>query len=166
AGASLQGGAMDLDLDVDGPVERLVTTGPITVSNTKLAAFDLGSKMAVVAAFAGVPRSVDTAIQRFSSTLRVAPNGIRADALELIVPTIGRLTGSGTVGASGALDFKMLAQLAGSSGIAGTVSRVTTLGHPESGMPFLVAGTTSSPTFAPDLSATIRGAVNKENAAK
>src|SRR5262249_39118122 len=113
AGASLQGGAMDLDLDVDGPVERLVTTGPITVSNTKLAAFDLGSKMAVVAAFAGVPRSVDTAIQRFSSTLRVAPNGIRADALELIVPTIGRLTGSGTVGASGALDFKVLAQLAG-----------------------------------------------------
>ena len=66
----------------------------------------------------------------------------------------------------GALDFKMVAQLAATTGVAGTVSRYTSLGHPEQGTPFLVRGTTSNPTFAPDVGAAVRGVVNKENATK
>lgn len=166
AGASLEGGTLDLDLAVNGPIDRLVTTGPIKMSNTRLKGFDLGSQMAMVAAFAGIPRSADTSIQNLSSTVRVAPEGIRADALDLVVPAIGRLTGSGTVAAQGALDFKMVAQLASTSGIAGDVARIASLGHPENGTPFLISGTTSSPRFAPDVSGTVRGLVNKENATK
>src|SRR5258708_36841706 len=101
-----------MGLELSGPLDRLVTIGPVRGSDMRLRGFDLGSKMAVGAAFAGIARSADTAIQALSSTVRVAPEGIRADALELIVPAVGRLTGSGTVASQGALDFKMVAQLA------------------------------------------------------
>jgi len=166
AGASLEGGTLDLNLEVNGPVDRLKTTGPIRMSNTKLKGFDLGSKMAALGAFAGLPRGVDTTIQTLGSTLTVSPDGIRADALELIVPSIGRLAGGGTIAAQGALDFKMLAQLAGSTGLAASVTRVTSLVRPEGGTPFLILGTTSNPRFAPDLAGAVRGVVNKESATK
>jgi AsmA protein len=166
SGASLDGGTLDLDLDVNGPVDHLVTTGPIKMSDTQIKGFDLGSKLGAIGALAGLPNVGNTKIQTLASTVRVAPDGIRVDALDLIVPSIGRLTGSGTVAPQGALDFKMVAQLAATTGVVGTVSRMTSLGHPEQGTPFLVRGTTSNPTFAPDVGATVRGVVNQENATK
>jgi AsmA protein len=166
SGASLEGGTLDLDLDVNGPLDHLVTTGPIKMSDTQIKGFDLGSKLGAIGAFAGLPSVGHTKIQTLGSTVRIAPEGIRVDALELVVPTIGKLTGNGTVAPQGALDFKMVAQLAATTGLAGSVARMTSLGHPEQGTPFLVRGTTSNPTFAPDLNATVRGVVNQENATK
>ena len=166
AGASLEGGTLDLDLDVNGPIDRLTTTGPIKMSNTRLKGFDLGAEMAVVAAFAGIPRSADTAIETLSAKVRVSPGGIRAEALQLVVPAIGRLGGTGTIGPQGALDFRMLAQLTSSSGIARDVARITSFGGPGAGTPFLVTGTTSAPLFAPDVSGVVRGMVNQDTATK
>lgn len=166
SGASLEGGTLDLDLDVNGPVDHLVTTGPIKMADAQIKGFDLGSKLGAIGAFAGLPSVGNTKIQTLGSTVRVAPDGIRVDALDLIVPTIGRLSGSGTVAPQGALDFKMVAQLAATTGVAGSVSRMTSLGHPEQGTPFLVRGTTSNPTFAPDVGASVRGVVNKDNVTK
>ena len=49
--------------------------------------------MAAVAAFGGVPRSGDTFIETFHSDVRVAPEGIRADGLNMVVRSVGSLTG-------------------------------------------------------------------------
>jgi AsmA protein len=166
SGASLKGGTLDLDLTVSGAIDRLVTTGSINVANTTVTGFDLGSKMAAVAALAGVPKSVDTVIQTMRSNVRVAPEGIRADALELNVPSIGQLTGGGTIASQGAMDFKMLAHLVSKNAVTSAVVRTTSLGHPENGTPFLIKGTTSSPVFAPDASAMIHSVATKENATK
>jgi AsmA protein len=166
AGASLKGGTLDLDLNVNGAIDRLVTSGPVSVANTTITGFDLGAKMGAVAVFAGLPRSAETVVQTLTSNIRIAPEGIRADAIDLVVPAIGTLTGGGTIASQGAMDFRMLAKLTASNAVAGAVSRAASLGHPENGTPFLIKGTTASPVFAPDLSAVVGGIVNRENATK
>src|SRR5260370_9068176 len=53
------------------------------------------------------------------------PDGIQADNLLAILPTIGNLTGAGTVDSKNALDFKMLAILTKeASSTAGSVGAV------------------------------------------
>ena len=76
-----------------------------------LANFDLGSKMSSVASLAGIKSGKDLNIEKLTSNLRVAPTGIQADNFVAILPTIGNLTGAGTVDSKNALDFKMLATL-------------------------------------------------------
>lgn len=165
SGASLQGGTLDSNLITSGPVDRLVTTGPISLTNAKLTGFDLGAKMGAVVSLTGLPKGSETVIQTLSSTLRVAPEGIRAEDLNVMVPTIGSLTGNGTIASSGAMDFRMLAKLAGSNKIALEASRVASLGHPEDGVRFRIEGTTANPVFVPDVSATVSNVVKNPDAA-
>jgi AsmA protein len=165
AGASLQGGTLDADLLISGPLDRLVTTGPIDLSNAKVKGFDLSSGMGTVASLAGLPNSSDTLIQMLSSTLRIAPDGVRAERLHLIVSAIGSLTGNGTIASNGRLDFQMLAKLNDSNGLAREVSRYASLGQPENGIPFRIAGTTANPVFVPDASGVIGNLVKNPGSA-
>jgi AsmA protein len=159
AGASLQGGTLDTDLVISGPLDRLVTTGPVNLSNGKVKGFDLSGKMGAVASLAGLPSGSDTLIQLLSSTLRIAPDGTRAESLNLIVSAIGSLTGNGTIASNGTLDFKMLAKLNDSNALTRGVSRYASLGRPENGIPFRIAGTTVNPLFVPDVSGVVSGVV-------
>jgi AsmA protein len=147
SGSQLKGGTLSADLSIIGPVDKLVITGPVKLSNTKLAGFDLGSKLGSLSAFAGKAVSnPDTSIENFSTTARVAPEGTRADNINLNVPSIGVITGAGVVNPQGALAFKMLANLHG--GMMGGLAQVAGGGK---GIPFSIAGTTSKPEFVPDL---------------
>lgn len=110
-GASLQGGTLNADLSTEGPIDKMVTTGTVDLSNTRLAGFDLGSKMAAVASLAGIKPSSATEIEKFSSGMRMTPEGIQVSGLSLIVPALGELSGAGNIGSSNSLDFKMLARL-------------------------------------------------------
>ena len=147
SGSQLKGGTLSADLSIVGPVDKLVITGPVKLSNTKLAGFDLGSKLGALSAFTGKAVSnPDTSIENFSTTARVAPEGTRADNINLNVPSIGVITGAGVVNPQGALAFKMLANLHG--GMMGGLTQVAGGGK---GIPFSIAGTTSKPEFVPDL---------------
>jgi AsmA protein len=150
SGSQLKGGTLSADLSIVGPIDKLVITGPVRLADTKLAGFDLGSKLGALSAFTGKAVSnPDTAIQNFSTNARVAPEGTRADNLNLTVPAIGVITGAGTVSPSGALAFKMLANLHG--GMAGGLAQVAGMSSGKGGIPFSIAGTTSKPEFVPDL---------------
>jgi AsmA protein len=151
AGAALSGGTATANLSLDGPLDHLVTTGPITVANTKLTGFNLGEKMKGIAALAGINTGSETLIQQLSSTLRVAPEGIQASNLNLILPQIGAVTGNGTVGSNNGLNFKMLAKLNNGGGLVGGLSQITSLGQSKGQLPFLIQGTTSNPVFLPDV---------------
>jgi AsmA protein len=157
SGASLKEGTMNADLAINGPVDKLVTTGAVKLSNGKLAGFDLGAKMGALSSFAGIPKGSDTVIQTFSSDLRVAPEGIRSDNLNLVVPAIGSMTGNGTVGADQSLNFVMVAHLGASSSpvgaIAGLVSAAGGQKGSGGGIPFKIQGTTSKPEFIPEVGA-------------
>lgn len=151
AGAALSGGTASANLSLDGPLDHLVTTGPINVANTKLTGFNLGEKMKGIAALAGINTGSETLIQQLSSTLRVAPEGIQASNLNLILPQIGAVTGNGTVGSNNGLNFKMLAKLNNGGGLVGGLSQITSLGQSKGQLPFLIQGTTSNPVFLPDV---------------
>ena len=131
--ATLKGGDLNTDLTIVGPVDKLVTTGTVKMENTQLANFDLGSKLSAISALGGKNTGNDTTIQNFSSDVRVAPEGTDAKNINLTVPSIGVLTGTGTVSPANALAFKMQAAVAGMN------------------VPFGVTGTTSDPKFTPDV---------------
>ena len=150
SGSHLKGGTVSVNLDIVGPLDKLVITGPLHLANTELSGFDLGSKLGGLSAFAGkAVSSPDTSIQNVSLTARVAPEGTKADSINLTVPSIGVITGAGTVSPEGALDFKMLANLKG--GMVGELTKVAAMGGGKGGIPFSIEGTTSNPHFTPDM---------------
>jgi AsmA protein len=120
-------------MTIEGPVDKLVTTGTVRLENSSLANFNLGSKLGAISALSGKNTGNDTTIQNFSSDVRVAPEGTRADNINLTVPAIGIVTGAGTVSPANELAFKMNAAVGGM------------------GIPFTVQGTTSDPKFMPDV---------------
>ncbi len=156
-GSQVQGGTASADLQMQGPVDRMVISGPINVANTKVSGFNLKSRASAISSLAGMPSASDLIIQALSSKLRVAPEGIRAEGIQLVVPTIGTVTGNGTIGNNNALDFKMRAKLEGGGGLIGGVSALSTLGQSKGEIPFLVQGTTSNPVFLPDVAGAMTG---------
>ena len=131
--ATLKGGTLNTTMAIAGPVNKLVTVGSVKLENSTLANFNLGSKLSSISALSGKSTGNDTTIQNFSSDVRVAPDGTKADNINLNVPAIGVVTGGGTVSPANELAFKLNAAVGGM------------------GIPFTVAGTTSDPKFAPDV---------------
>lgn len=147
SGSSLEGGTLSADFSITGPISGLVITGPVKLADTKLKGFDMGGKMAAISALAGIKSGSDTAIQNFSSDVHYSPAGIETNNISLIVPTIGTVSGNGTISPQNALDYKMIAALSGTVG--GGLTKVASLGG--KGVPFFVKGTSSDPKFEPDV---------------
>ena len=150
SGASLKSGSLDLNLAASGPVDKLVITGPVKLTDGKMSGFSLSSKLGALSSFTGLGGGKgggsDTEIQTLSTDLHVDPANTQASNLEVVVPSIGTVTGVANVSASGQLDCKMNAKLAGAMG------SVMTLGNKNSqGVPFKITGTTSNPVFLPDV---------------
>jgi len=163
AGSSLQGGTADANLSFEGPVSRLVTAGTVALNNAKLTGFNLASKMAAISALTGMKQEADTTIQTLSSNLHIAPDGIRAENLKLIVPALGTLAGAGTIAPDNALNFHMVAQLANANSAVGQLtSQIPLLGGKSGGsIPFMIQGTTDKPVFVPDVAGAVAGGLTK-----
>ncbi|MCU1271388.1 MAG: hypothetical protein JWN74_2682 [Acidobacteriaceae bacterium] len=161
SGSSLQGGTLSADMTINGPVDKLVIAGPVKLVNTKLHGFDLGSKMSAISMLSGVKTGSDTAIQNFSANVRVAPTGIQTENVNLVVPSLGTVTGNGTVSPSNALDYKMKANLSG--GAVGGVSSLAGIGSKgaSGGIPFFIQGTASDPKFVPDVKGMLSSGIGK-----
>lgn len=151
SGSSLKGGTLSTTLGIAGPTDKLVITGPLKLADTKLAGFDLSSKLSAISKFTGSGGGggQDTSIQNLSTNARVAPEGIRTDNVNLAIPALGVLTGNGTISPGGALDYKMSANLAG--GAVTGLTQMAGLGNKGGAIPFFIKGTTSSPSFVPDV---------------
>jgi AsmA protein len=149
SGSKLNGGTLSVDLAISGSLDNLVTAGPVRMSNTKLAGFDMGSKLGALSAFTGkAPSNPDTTIQNASLNAHVAPSGTRADAINVTIPSLGVLTGAGTISPNGALDFNMTADLQTNRSEA----RAERTGRGGGGgVSFKIQGTTSNPSFVPDV---------------
>ena len=162
-GASLAAGTLNSDLDITGPTNKLVITGNVGLFNGKLSGFDLGSKLSAVSALAGIKTGSDLQIDKLTSNVRMAPEGLKADNFIAVLPQLGNLTGAGTADAKNNLDFKMVATLGGaqaaesggSQNTAGSLAGI--LGKVAGGckssltVPFQVKGTTADPKFVPDV---------------
>src|SRR5579859_2066092 len=157
SGASLQGGNINMDLNAAGPLDRLVIDGPLKIEGTHLSGYNLASKLGAIASFTGNKGSTDTLIQTFSSALRVAPEGIKADNIVLDVPSLGVVTGNGVISGNNALDFKMLVKLSGTANnLLGSLTGASASAQSK-GLPFLIEGTTSNPVFRPAIGGAVAG---------
>jgi AsmA protein len=151
-GSTLKSGTASANLTVQGPADKTVIAGNVGLFNAQLAGFDMSSKMAAIAKFTGGHGGPNTTIQKFTSNVRVAPDGIQANAIDAVVPGIGEATGSGTVSPAGALNFNMVATLSG--GALGAVPglKLASASGPTK-VPFAIQGTTSDPKFVPNVGA-------------
>ncbi len=158
----LSGGTLGVTLRAKGPLDALVITGPVTLDDTTLAGYSLGDKLGGALSLAGINAPRDTRIQHANATLRIAPEGIRADPAAADIKDIGNMSGKGTMAASGALDFNMLVKLdkklasGAASGKLLSGSKAGKLlggllgGTSQSGIGVHVGGTASDPKFRLD----------------
>jgi AsmA protein len=174
-GASLQSGSLNANLNLAGPVGKLVTTGDVGLFNGVLAGFDLGSKMSGVGSLAGIKSGRDLQIEKMTSNLRMAPDGLKADNFIAVLPNVGNLSGAGTIDSKNNLDFKMAATLNGALGeVASPVSSAggmlgkVTGGGGSNGckggttVPFQIQGTTADPKFLPDVGGLAAGMMKSQ----
>ncbi|MGZ4814196.1 MAG: hypothetical protein ACXVZV_02215 [Terriglobales bacterium] len=159
SGSSLQGGSVSTDLALRGPSDHLVTTGTLNVSNTRLVGFSMGKGLSSITALAGVPSGSDTTIQLLSSGLRIAPEGMRFDNLNLVVPELGSMTGAGTIGADSSLNFHLVAKLNTSGNALGLVTAALGSKAGPKSIPIQVTGTTAKPVFVPDVGSAVAGQI-------
>ena len=152
SGSSLQGGTLSADFTAVGPVEKLLINGPVKLVSTKLTGFSMASKLSSVLNLGGAQSGSDTTIQNFSSDVHVSPGGIQTQNVSLVVPSLGTVTGNGTVSPQEALDYKMSASLSGGLG-----GGLTAVAGGKAGIPFFIHGTASAPKFEPDVKGMVAG---------
>jgi AsmA protein len=161
--AKLQNGTANAHFAITGPADNPVTVGDAALNNATLQNFDLGSKLKGIGSLAGISSSKDTVIQQLSSNLHNSQQGTQVTNLVLIVPSIGTITGQGTIGANGELDLHLVLKL--TSGIAGAAGGVIsqvgglgglTKGAGANGIPVTVKGTTQNPQFLPDMGGLVK----------
>jgi hypothetical protein len=148
-GSSLKGGTIKANLTLHGPLERMVTQGPVELSNVTLAGFSLASKLAGALGQTGSATGNDTLIKVASSNLRYASDGVRAESVNIVIPMIGGVTGAGTVSPNNDLNFRLLAKLDGSSPLA-QLTKLPFFSQ-GGGLPFRIEGSASSPRVIPDI---------------
>jgi AsmA protein len=172
-GSSLQAGTLNANLHLAGRTDRIVTTGDVGLFNGKLAGFDLGSKMSAISSLAGVKTGKDLEIEKLTTNLRMAPDGLQASDFIAVVPSMGSLAGDGTIDAKKNLNFKMAATLtttAGTlaspvSGAAGILGKMTGGGSGCSKgttVPFQIEGTTAEPRFVPNVGGIAKGMLKSQ----
>lgn len=174
-GASLNAGTLSTNLNIKGPTNKLVTDGNIGLFNAKLEGFDLGSKMSAISALTGLKTGKDLDIEKLTTNVHMAPNGLRAENFLAVVPSLGNLAGGGTLDAKNNLDFKMAATLThgaigaiGGAG-AGVGGVLGALGGNQGGgckggttIPFQIQGTASDPKFIPDVGGVAAGMLKSQ----
>ena len=188
SGSRLQGGTLTTNLNVTGSAAAPVISGPIRIDNTNLAGFDLGSKLGPLSSLAGIKSGSGTAIQSLSTNVAINGGNVRTDNLSIVVASLGSATGAGTISAAGALNYNIILKLtgvvgalsgkgagaAGAGGIAGQLMGLIPSGAVggaagsvignyagaalRNGVPVAIGGTTSNPTFTPNMGGIVNSA--------
>lgn len=171
SGSRLTAGTLSANLHITGPTNQLVTDGTIGLFKGKLSGFDLGSKMAGIGSLAGIKTGQDLEIEKFTSNVHMAPTGLKADNIDLVVPALGTVVGGGTLDSKNNMNFNLVATVNSAlvtnvaGGMAGGAAGATmggVMGSVLGGgatncksdgvkVPLQIHGTTQNPQFMPDV---------------
>lgn len=149
SGSNLKGGMIQANLTLKGPLEQFVADGPVKLSSVTLTGFSLASKLSGALGQSGSQTGNDTLIKVAEGALRYAPEGVRANNLNVEIASVGSVTGTGTISPENALDFRLVAKLEGASPIA-TLTQIS-LFNKGGGIPFRVRGSASNPQVTADI---------------
>jgi AsmA protein len=170
SGSSLQGGTLTANLTITGPATTATLAGPVEIDNTKLAGFDLGSKIEGMNPFGGT--SGGTQIQVLKANVNSSPQGARITDIYGNLPQLGSATGQGTIAQSGAIDFNLTAKLNSTNAVGAVANTaVNAVGgivggflHPTAkptlasnrGIPLTITGTSTNPSIKANIGAMMR----------
>lgn len=130
--ANTDGGVVFLDASLEGALDRPAIRGTVTANNIRLDGFDLAERLAAVSGLDALRISRDTEVAGLSAKFASRPGGgVAVESIELELPEVGRMSGSGAIADGGALDFRMTAWRG-----SGSVP-----------IPFIVRGASVSPIF-------------------
>jgi AsmA protein len=150
-GSKIHGGTVTASLLLDGPVDRVVTSGNAQIADTHLAGFDLGSKLSSLPGMSAAKSGTELSITKLSTQMRIGPQGTHLGGFDGVFAGIGSITGDGDISANNHLQFKMVAHVASNGAVRYGLKRVGLKNLPND-VPFQVVGTTSMPVIIPDLS--------------
>ena len=140
-GSQLRGGALTTSLGVSGTTASSVIDGPVKLSNTQLAGFNLGAKlgplMQLTGGRVGAATGNGTNIRVLSMDLHEQGGNIRTDHVDLEIAGIGTATGNGSVSAGGALDYAVVLKL---NGLGGAAQSAPAAQHSGGGLVALAGG--------------------------
>jgi len=152
-GSLLKGGTVTMDLSVTGQENSLVIAGPITVDNTRLVGFDVGSKIHGIAALSGVQTGNTTEFKKLRMNVRVTNSGAAVEKLDAVIVAMGEISGSGTVSPDDQVNFKLVVVGVKAKGIGKVgIGLLTALnGQGGAAVPLRVAGTAEDPSITSDV---------------
>ena len=169
-GSSLQGGTMTANITVNGPATTATLAGPVEIDNTKLAGFDLGSKIEGLTRLGGM--SGGTQIQVLKANVNSSPQGARITDIYGDLPQLGSATGEGTIADTGAINFNLTVKLNSSNAVGAVTNQaMNAVGgivggflHPNAkpapasgrGIPLTITGTENSPSIKANLGSMLR----------
>ena len=170
SGSSLQGGTLTADIAITGPATAITMAGPVEIDNTRLAGFDLGSK---IQGLNPLGSSIGgTEIRVLKTSVNSSPQSTRLTDIFGDLPQIGTASGDGTVAPSGELDFHLTAKLNNSNAVGAVAnSAVNAVGglaggflHPikkaaalaERGIPLTITGSAENPSIRSNIGALLR----------
>ena len=155
-GSVLKGGTLSMNLNLTGSAKSLIINGTIALDNTRLVGFDIGSKIHGIAALSGMKTGDATDFEKLRVNVRITNDGVVANKIDAVIPSMGELTGSGTVSPADQLDFNLIVKVASAKGIGKIgVGFLTKLngsgGTPRNGVPMRVTGTADYPYITADV---------------
>ena len=164
SGSALRGGTLNASLAITGPATEPTIEGPVEIDNSNLAGFDLGSKISGINPFGGTGKG--TAIQTLKAKVKSSPRSTDLTDIYADLPQVGTASGNGSVSASDALDFHLVAKFNSSTGVGAIASTaVNSLGgifgkvakvvktKTANGIPLTITGTTKNPSIKADMRA-------------
>jgi AsmA protein len=165
-GAVLKGGTLSANFDINGSAKDNVIVGSYKIENTQLVGYDLGSKFVGIAALAGIKTGDTLAIDISRADLRITKAGSETTNIYAVLPALGESTGSGTVSASGALDFHLITKVTSVKGLNKLgVNILTKLNGTSAdakpstaaGIPIHITGTAEDPAITADVGSLVKG---------
>jgi len=165
-GATLKGGTLSANFDIEGSAKDNVIAGSYEIKNTELVGYNLGSKIVGIAALGGIKTGDNTAIDISRADMRISKAGSESTNIYSVLPALGESTGSGTVSPSGALNFHLISKVTSAKGLNKIgVNLLTKLNSSSAaakpstatGIPIDITGTAEKPVITADVSGLVKG---------
>jgi len=142
-GATLNGGTLDMEITAEGALNDLTLDGSVEISGTTLAGFGLGDKITFITDVVGNDSNPDTRIEKLYAALRRTSDGISVKNIQLVIPSLGEISGAGTISSQRELEFTMRAVV--SHGALTSLTKGKALDTN-----FFIRGDAANPKFVPD----------------
>jgi AsmA protein len=165
-GATLSGGTLSANFTIKGSPKDNVIVGSYEIKNTKLVGYDLGSKIAGIAALGGIKTGDTTVVDISRANVRITKSGTESTKIYSVLPALGESTGSGTVSPSGQLDFHLISKVTSAKGLNKVgIDLLTKLNSTSaavkpsnaSGIPISITGTAEDPVITADVNGLVKG---------